>query len=232
MLRVLLPLILVLYACPSFGQDFGFLDKQDTTETKVEPEGDLGTFDIAEITNRVDQLTERFNSLSTRTDSIESRLQALEKSNVDRLSSSINSTEPIRRLQSTLLPITSFGPPPVMSGGFTNTVRYEQSTFPRSFGSPVSSSFGGSSGQVVSSNRFEPIVTQAPPVIQTTMPPVVMQTPSPPPVERRQIVRMPVTRVTSQNVRYEPVQSPSCPGGKCSPLQRAVLPRLRLGRWN
>ena len=230
MLRILLPLILVLYACPSFGQDFGFLDKQDTAETKVEPEGDLGTFDIAEIANRVDQLTERFNSLSTRTDSIESRLQALEKSNVDRLSSSINSTEPIRRLQSTLLPITSFGPPPVMSGGFTNTVRYEQPTFPRSFGSPVSSSFGGSSGQVVSSNRFEPIVVQAPSIVQTTMPPVVVQTP--PPMERRQIVRMPVTRVTSQNVRYEPVQSPSCPGGVCPLPQRTVLPRLRLGRWN
>ena len=186
------------------------------SESKPEKELSYGSsteLDTTQLTQRVDDLTDAVGQLAENDKAIESRLSVLE-SKPATLQGSFGSV--------------------VSSGGSSGTLSTQMPMVSsvRSFGAPGASSWGSSNGSVSSpnvSNRFvsAPMVTyQAQPQIVAA--PVVTQVAAAPQaIERRQIVRVPVTRVVTQNVSYE--QAPSCPGGNCS-LSRGPLGFRRRSR--
>lgn len=67
---------------------------------------------------------------------------------------------------------------------------------------------------------IQPIIQQRPVIVRSAPIAMAPLPAAPAPIERRQTVRMPVTRVTTQNVRYEPASN--CPGDVC-PVNRPGL---------
>lgn len=66
-----------------------------------------------------------------------------------------------------------------------------------------------------------PVIVQRPQIVRTAPIAMAPLPAAPAPIERRQTVRMPVTRVTTQNVRYEASPASGCPGGVC-PVNRSL----------
>ena len=203
MKNVFLILVMVLVPANCFGQVSDLMKKKSVA---------YGTDDV----NLVDesQLEQRVDDLEARVSSVENRLAALE-SNKTNLGSPIT----LGNVQSA--ETQSWGSPNrSSSGGCTGNVSspvfvsYNEPT-------PMPSGGGctGSAPVSVSNSMFSSMLAQA--AIATPR-----QVQAPRQVEVRRTVRMPVTEVRPQNVRYEAMD---CSNGQCRvrPSSRGVLGALR-----
>ena len=219
-----------------------FLQGPAESNAKVEAEGNLGTLDVDKITKRVDELTETANTHTAQIETLDKRVTALEDGIGDVPVSSVGSStssRPAVQLRSMLNPVgtvkevrpRSWGSvSSVSSGGGGCTGNLSRSVFSNmsqpvvSYSEPVVTSVTVSEPVVVSQPQVvryqsQPIVRQ-PSFVQSA--PVRLSAPlpaSPPPIERRQTVSMPVDRIVTEKVRYEPSQ---CPGGVC-PVPRSPM---------
>jgi hypothetical protein len=235
---------MLLFCSTGFAQEL-----EPPAEQKTEEIGSLGygtsdsnELDQSALTQRVDELTEVVNTHTDQITELDKRLTALEKQEKPTLAatgllqrSSLSSKlNPVGKVRSWGAPVLSSG------GGSTGNLSRSLSSSNLlsrvvSVSEPVVTSVRYGQPTVTSVQVSEPIryeATPAPqPVIQQPViqRPVIVQQPqivrsapivmaslpaAPAPVERRQTVRMPVTRVTTQNVRYEAAPS-NCPGGVC-----------------
>ena len=227
---------MLLYCSIGFTQEVE-LPAQQVTKTidslKYSTSGS-NELDVEALTQRVDDLTDAVNTHTDQIAELDNRLTILEDADKPTLSMS-GGLQSRSCLSSTLNPVgtvrkSSWGSN--TGGGSTGNVSKNLTS-----SSLLSSRIVSVSDPVVTSVRYgEPIVTptvryEATPAVQPR--PIIQQQPvivrsapvmaplpaAPSPIERRQTVRMPVTRVTTQNVRYEAAPSSGCPGGAC-PVNR------------
>ena len=195
--KYLLCLLMLLNPIDCFGQVADLMKKTKS----------YGSKDIQLVDES--QLEQRVEDLESRVASIENRLNALE-SKGSTLSSTLSSPVVSTVVEQPIVQTKSWGSSSgTSSGGCTGNVSTNL------FSQPVSSYGGGSTGGSLSSSVF----TSSPLFASPTL------TVQSRPVERRRTVRVPVTEVQTQNVRYEALD---CSDGTCRvPARRGVAGALR-----
>lgn len=197
--KYLLCLLMLLNPIDCFGQVADLMKKTKS----------YGSKDIQLVDES--QLEQRVEDLESRVASIENRLNALE-SKGSTLSSTLSSPVVSTVVEQPIVQTKSWGSSSgTSSGGCTGNASTNL------FSQPVSSygGGGGSTGGSLSSSMFtsSPLFVSSVPVAQ------------PRPVERRRTVRVPITEVQTQNVRYEALD---CSDGTCRvPARRGVAGALR-----
>lgn len=217
-------LSLATVSCMAASPDLDFLEK---AEKAVQQEGDLGSFDISKIKQELDEAIVVGTTNSIEIDKLEGRISKLEGKPL-LASSSVD-------LQPTPQPAIEYHSNPVSTmGGWGSSSRLSSGSSSGNavrFSSPsaVQTVSGSSSGiasvQLKSASLLSAPIPIAAPVrtIAVNSPPIA----APMPIQRRDIVRIPVQRVTTQSVSYE-----QCPGGTCQSFRgvsRALRGRSLLG---
>jgi len=203
-------LSLATVSCMAASPELDFLEK---AETSVQQEGDLGSFDISKIKQDLDEAIVVGTTNSIEIEQLEGRVSKLEGKPLLTASSVDLQPTPQPAIEYRSNPVSTmggWGSSSYLSSGSSNGNAVRLSS-----PAPVQTVSGSSSGNV-SVQLGSASLLSAPAIVVSSQPIV-----APVPIQRRDIVRIPVQRVTTQSVSYE-----QCPDGTCQ-AGRGVSRALR-----